>query len=45
MPNFNATNLGQGATDSAASVSAAVVTAAAADLHTLINTLCPDGVK
>ena len=57
MPNFDATNLGQGATDSAASVSAAAVktanaatattdtTAAAADLHTLINTLCPDGVE
>ena len=45
MPNFDATNLGQGATDSAASVSTADVTAAAADLHTLIDTLCPDGVE
>lgn len=40
MPNFDATNLGQGATDSAASVSTA-----AADIRTLINTLCPDGVE
>ena len=45
MPNFDATNLGQGATDSVASVSAADVTAAATDLRALIDTLCPDGVE
>lgn len=45
MPNFDATNLGQGTTDSVASVSAADVTAAATDLRTLINTLCPDSVE
>ena len=52
MSNFDATNLGQGATNSAASANtpateatAADITAAAADLRTLINTLCPDGVE
>lgn len=57
MPNFDATNLGQGATDSAVTASTAATeaandtstitdtTAAATDLRTLINTLCPDGVE
>ena len=57
MPNSDDANLGQGTTDSAATASTAAVkttsaadattdiTAAATDLHTLIDTLCPDGVE
>ncbi len=56
MPNFDDANLGQGATGSdttstpateAANTADAAtdITAAATDLHTLIDTLCPDGVE